>query len=337
VRRGCGWCPPHLKEALRAGIRGFMDDQTSLKMYAAAVFSNNMMPGQSLHERHLMPFEKQIAIQTPYILESYHYIGKDKIAQQIRSSGFKIFLDSGAFSAKHSGAVVDVKDYCLFIKKYEDIFLIDDGIPVIAGLDVIDSAEETYHNVKYMESQGVRCLPTYHIHEDEKVLEWYVANYDYIAIGGVASVSSKQATIWMDRLWERYLTDGAGRRKVKVHGFATTSVPIMRRYPWWSVDSSTWVQIASYGGIWIPDVGVIKVSSASPRKHDAGQHITTLTDIERQYIESKVTGQGFDLERLANIPYGRFAYNLWAYEQIDIDVNRRKAIEGNPVWERQLF
>lgn len=312
---------------------------SQLRMYAAAVFSNYMGPGQRTYERHLYDHEKDLANATPHILESYHYIGTGKRAAEVRHSGRKIFLDSGAFSAKHSGAVVDINDYVRFIKQYEDIFLVDDGVPVIAGLDVIGDAEQTYYNVRYIESQGVRCLPTYHIHEDERWLEWYAANYEYICIGGVAAVSSKQAEIWLDRLWNRYLLDGSGRPKCKVHGFATTAIPIMERYPWWSVDSSTWVQIASYGGIWIPKLNnmVLKISSESPTRHDPGKHLTTLTPPERRYVEDLLRSQNFDMERLATVPYSRFAYNLWAYHQINENVNRKAATEGFPVWQRQLF
>jgi len=308
-----------------------------IKMYAAAVFTNSMQPGQPTYERYLTDHEKKIARETPHILESYHYIGKDRIAQQIRATGRKIFLDSGAFSAKHAGAEIDINQYCHFIKKYEDIFLIDDGIPVIAGLDVIGDAEQTYHNLKVMESQGIQALPTYHIHEDEKVLEWYVANYEYICIGGVAAISSTQAITWMDRLWERYLTDGAGRPKVKVHGFATTSIPIMERYGWWSVDSSTWVQAASFGGVWTPDGESIKISSKSPARHTARKHFTTMPPVEAAYFESMLRDLGFDPKRLAEVPYARFAYNLWTYARLNEKLNERKARIQEIHWQEQLF
>ena len=39
---------------------------------------------------------------------------------------------------------------------------------------------------------------------------------------------------------------------VKVHGFAMTSWSLMSRWPWWSVDSATWIKLAAYGWIILP-------------------------------------------------------------------------------------
>lgn len=313
-----------------------------INMYAAAVFTNNMQPGQTNYERKLTDIEKRCASGIPHILESYHYINKDKVARQIRATGRKIFLDSGAFSMWTQGIEIDVATYARFIKEYEDIFLVDEGVPMIAGLDVIGSgdAADTYENVRKLWAEhGIKSIPTFHAGEDERWLDYYANNFEYIALGGVAQVATSQMIIWMDRVWERYLTDGAGRPKCKVHGFATTSIPLMERYPWRSVDSSTWVQIASYGGIWVPELNniVLKVSSGSPEKHEHGKHITTLTEIERQYVEQMLTGHGFDLQRLADVPFSRFAYNLWAYDVINTRVNEKINQHGYPRRQIQLF
>jgi len=39
---------------------------------------------------------------------------------------------------------------------------------------------------------------------------------------------------------------------IKTHGFAMTSWKLMCRWPWWSVDSATWIKLASYGWILVP-------------------------------------------------------------------------------------
>jgi len=40
---------------------------------------------------------------------------------------------------------------------------------------------------------------------------------------------------------------------VKVHGFAMTSHKLMMRYPWYSVDSKSWISFGSYGQIIMPN------------------------------------------------------------------------------------
>ncbi len=40
--------------------------------------------------------------------------------------------------------------------------------------------------------------------------------------------------------------------RVRTHGFAMTSLLLITRYPWWSVDSSSWVKLGAYGFVYIP-------------------------------------------------------------------------------------
>ena len=98
-------------------------------------------------------------------------------------------------------------------------------------------------------------------------------------------------------MWDKYLTDGSGKPRLKVHGFGITAIPIMERYPWWSVDSSSWIQSAAFGSIITPDKGTIFVSDKSPSRFNAGQHITTLPAIVREHLHEMVEEQGFHMER----------------------------------------
>lgn len=305
-------------------------------MYAAAVFTNDLMPGQTTHERRFTEEEKQIVIRQPFILESYHYVKGDRYVNAMRRNNAKVFLDSGAFSAKHSGAEINLNEYCSYIERNRDIIKVVDGQLVAAVLDVIGDADASYENQKYMEQRGINPIPVYHIYEDERWLDYYVANYPYIGIGGASGLSAKAARQWFDRLWSKHLLDGAGNPKTRVHGLAVTAVPLMERYPWFSVDSSSWVQAASFGSVWLPEEGPIKISDKSPSKHEFGKHLMSYTEIERDKILAKIRAQGFDPDRLASSPFGRFAYNLWAYPWINYFVNQKRAV-GFPPLEEMLF
>jgi hypothetical protein len=133
--------------------------------------------------------------------------------------------------------------------------------------------------------------------------------------------STQQLMIWLDRVWERFLTDGAGRPKLKVHGFGITAIPIMEAYPWYSCDSSSWIQTAAFGGITTPHWGNISVSSQSPQRHDRGQHVATLTQIEQDVLLRHLEEQGFTYERLSTVYESRAAYNLWSYGVINAMIN----------------
>jgi hypothetical protein len=95
----------------------------------------------------------------------------------------------------------------------------------------------------------------------------------------------------------------------------------MERYPWHSVDSSSWIQGAAFGSIMTPQWGPLSVSEKSPSRHDAGQHATTLTAVEQDMVFRMLEEQGFTYERLSTVYESRAAYNLWAYGVINEMMN----------------
>jgi len=293
-----------------------------MNVFMAAVYTNSYKPGQQRYEK-LTDHEKQLVQNIPHILESWHYVGKQKFVDQMRNDNAQIFLDSGAFSAFTLGVNLSVEDYCNYIARNRDILRVEDGVVMASVLDGIGDPLQTYRNQMEMEMRGCKPLPCFHAGEDERYLEHYVANYEYITLGGMVGTSTKQLCTWLDRIFDRYLVDGSGNARLKVHGFGITSIPIMERYPWYSCDSSSWIQAAAFGSIVTPDHGPMSVSEKSPARHDAGQHISTLTTIEQDYIFSMLEKQGFTYERLSTIYESRAAYNLWAYGVINtmIDAN----------------
>lgn len=296
-----------------------------MNVYMAAVYTNMYMPGQRLHAD-LTEVEKNLvnndAIQN--ILESWHYVGKQKFVDEMRADSAQIFLDSGAFSAYTLGATLSVEEYCEYIKVNKDIIRVDDGNLMASVLDGIGDPLQTWRNQMEMELRGVRPLPCFHANEDERYLEHYVANYDYITLGGMVGSSTKALSVWLDRIWDRYLVDGAGRAKVKVHGFGITAIPLMERYPWHSCDSSSWIQSTAFGTIVTPKWGPLAVSDKSPSRHDAGQHLGTLTPMEQNAVLQHLENIGFTYERLSTVYQSRAAYNLWAYGVIATMVNAKK-------------
>lgn len=298
-----------------------------MHVYCAAVYTNSYMRGQNRYLK-LTPNEQEIVHNIPNILESYHYVDKQKIVDDMRREGAKVFLDSGAFSAWTLGTVVDLPAYCEYIKRNLDILRVEDAAVMASVLDAVGDAKQTYINQKHMEHLGAKPLPCFHKGEDERWLMQYLEEgYEYITIGGMVGTSVSQLKIWLDRIWERYLTDGAGRPRLKVHGFGLTSVDLMELYPWYSCDSSSWIQSAAFGNVVLPryredivphiKANPIKVSDKSPSRHDAGQHITTLTQIEQDYLFRELERQGFTFERLSTVYESRAAYNLWAFGVIN--------------------
>ncbi len=291
-----------------------------MHLYIAALFTNNYRKTQNRYEK-LTEGEKQIFDNTPNILESYHYIKGQRFVDVIRDQGAKVFLDSGAFSAWNIGTSVDIDAYCDYVIKNRDIFRVECGEVMASVLDGIGDPLKTYQNQIYMESKGAKPLPCFHYGEDPQYLDYYLANYNYITIGGLVGKSKPDQEKWLDRIWNNHILNGAGRAKVAVHGFGMTAESLMKRYDWFSCDSSSWIQNASFGGIFTTEWGPISVSSDSPSIHENGRHLTTLREVEQENVKAMLARKGFNLERLSTVYESRASYNCGAYQDLNLIVN----------------
>jgi len=213
-----------------------------------------------------------------------------------------LFLDSGAYSAWSQGKEIDIYEYIKFIKEHEEV------IDIYSNLDVIGDAEATWKNQMIMEEEGLHPLPVYHYGENIKwLLQLLNGDYDYISLGGMVPVSTPDLIDWLDNLFKNYLTDKEGMPIIKVHGFGLTSLRLMLRYPWNSVDSTSWVVTGRMGSIYIPrfrkdkgwiydeDSWKIAVSNRSPSNQEAGKHITTMTKLEKEILLNYIHEKGYKL------------------------------------------
>lgn len=221
-----------------------------------------------------------------------------------------LFLDSGAFSALTQGVTIDIHDYINFIKKHQPF------IDIYANLDVIGvggnmpnelTAKKTLENQKIMEKEGLNPLPAFHCGEPFEYLKYYVDNYEYIGLGGMVGTGSASSLApWLEKCFGEFICDNNGMPKIKVHGFGVTALNILIRFPWYSVDSTSWIITGRNGAIlvprfrkgeWIYDENSwrIAVSSRSPSKKEAKWHIDTLPPKQKQLILEYIHDKGYNL------------------------------------------
>lgn len=293
-----------------------------MNLFLAAVYTNQYRAGQKQYP-HFNEREAAVVDSVPHILESYHYVGKQRFVDEMRDTGAQIFLDSGAFSAKSLGVDIDIDAYCDYIKRNQDIIRREDNVLMASVLDGIGDAQLTYENQLYMERAGACPLPCFHYGEDERYLEWYAARYPYITIGGLVRTKAEDVMKWLDTIWriDGPLADRNGKPRLKVHAFGVTTVSLMERYPWHSVDSSSWIQAASFGSIYTAEHGPIAISSRSPSRQDWGRHLTTLSAIERQHLEELLVQDGYLHERLAEVYQSRASFNMLGYMKLNDQLN----------------
>ena len=211
-----------------------------------------------------------------------------------------LFLDSGAFSAWSQKIEINIYDYIDFIKRHQDV------IDVYVNLDVIGDAKRTLKNQRIMEQQGLSPIPVFHLSEPEKYLAFYVRNYEYIGLGGSVGMSTEQIMLRLDQIFPDFICDSDGYPKVKVHGFGLTSLRLMLRYPWYSVDSTSWVVTGRLGSIYVPQFRngnwfydcnpwKVAISTRSPCVKEAGKHISTFSPKRRQIILNYIHQKGYRL------------------------------------------
>jgi hypothetical protein len=165
-----------------------------------------------------------------------------------------IFMDSGAFSAHTQGAKIDINEYADFINRYKN------KLTLYANLDVMFNPEQTLKNQEILEKKGCKPLPVFHLGEDIKFLDDYCGSYDYIALGGIALPgpgSGKDK--WLNDIFNRY-------PKHKFHGFGVGDLSMMIKYPFYSVDSSSWFLGQKYGHLIYPDLSSGHYNDITPEK-----------------------------------------------------------------------
>jgi len=212
-----------------------------------------------------------------------------------------LFLDSGAYSAWTKGAQISIDEYIKFIK--DNLFC----ITTYCNLDDIQSPEKTWENQEKMENEGLSPLPVYHIGEDKKYLD-RILGYEYFALGGMALQSLPARIEFYDEIFSLICSHKNGFLPThKIHGFGLTSLQLMIRYPWYSVDSTSWVLTGRFGSIFVPryrngeyiyDENSWKVcvsNRAGDESFQEGKHIETFSQMERDQILHYMNDKGYVL------------------------------------------
>jgi len=246
-----------------------------------------------------------------------------------------LFLDSGAYSAFTKGAEIVLDDYIAFIKENESV------IEVYSNLDIMYDAEGSLKNQKLMEEAGLTPLPCYHAGEDLKYLRLYLENYPYVCLGGLTTKDGALLADSLDRCWDIICDTPDRMPKAKIHGFGITALPLLFRYPWYSVDSTSWVMTSRFGGVFVPrkrngkyvydeNSWKVCVSNRSPSKSDEGKHFTTFTTLEQEIILEYFELKGF------SVGHSEFKEEVAGYSLKDgerwfgkADSDAQRGVKGN--------
>lgn len=260
------------------------------------------------------------------VLESFYYMNpkKMKLTEKYRAQ-WKILLDSGAFSAASKGTPIDLERYCGFIKQTASHW------DIVAALDVIGDAVGSWTNYQRMCELGVHeavtLMPAFHFGSPWEELDKVVnSGAPYIALGGlVAQSAGADIHRFLDIAWGEHLTNPDGTPKIKVHGFGVTGNRAMLNYPWESVDSTAWLQMAGHGVVIIdlpdPRGGVqdmkVAFSDQSPKVKEYDQHFDSMRPAWQKQIQEHLEGQGYKIEDLRRSYRWRQHVNIGYYKRCE--------------------
>ena len=191
-----------------------------------------------------------------------------------------------------------------------------------------DAAEITWENYLYMKREGLDPIPVFHYGEDFRYLERMLdAGCEYIGIGGLVSVPGPNRRDWLDRVFLR-ITDDAGKPIVKTHGFGMTSVSLIFRYPWHSVDSTSWIKTTSMGAVYFParrdgefvfdeTPSTIFVSNLNPgQKNNNSKHANNLSSAARILFEDWLRECGKTFAEVADSYFHRATCNVTFFRKV---------------------
>ena len=188
-----------------------------------------------------------------------------------------------------------------------------------------ECAKASFENFLDFKELGIDSIPVYHYMEHRKWLDKMLDHSTYIGLGGMHQSENRRSRHeWLDGTWEYLIRQNI--KGLKVHGFAQTSLPVMQRYDWFSVDSTSALMSAAMGRVYLPGFSCDGYthnrcfSLRAGRKMAAG-HASRLNGQMKDEINAYLNSIGFNYRDLFD-HYKRIAINVQFFMNFVNEVKR---------------
>lgn len=208
-----------------------------------------------------------------YRLDSFYYCKNDRADTIPKYKNF--ILDSGVFTfLNQKKPQIDwyqyADKYADFIKHNQIKYYVEIDVDSFIGLEEVEQLR-TYLEKKV----GWKSMPVWHIGRGWDNWAKLCRNYDYICFGafitdGLSKKQYKNLPVFLNE---------AAKFDCRVHGLGFTNMNGLKKYPFYSVDSSTWTMGNRVGTIYYFKNNQIKYI-----KKPAGARIHNLAGIERHNL-----------------------------------------------------
>lgn len=277
--------------------------------------------------------------------EGFNYASKMKEALEASVSlGVGVMIDSSAASFHGLARKRNVGKH-----KREDILKLRDSVisqyvgyvqqhrkewDWYVSFDYTHDAQICWDMQMFLEKQGIRPVPVYHSGQDTEWFERYCkAGYKIIGIGGTVQrrgyAGIRHA---LDQIF-----DIAVKYNVKLHGFGITSLSLMLMYPWYSVDSASWVKVAAYGSVLHVDEqrGIVSEMHFTDRNASGKTKYAHMPRELRREVGKEIEANGFKVKDLQTDSNARCMYNVYMYTQ-KLRILKEIVAGGRAKWKSLL-
>lgn len=242
-------------------------------------------------------------------LQSYA-MERNNIMKRI-NGGYPTFIDSGAYSAMTKGIKINIDDYIEFINTYDEHIILACQWDIIPdkNTDPETSAKKTWENFLYMRQRvnnPDKLLYVWHSAEDIKWLEQALnlePRIEYMALGGLVGKSVKQRDAAMKLCFDTIAN--SKNPDICVHAFGMSNRKLLKKYPFTSADSTSWLQPVRFGNINALD---FKTFLISERQLESAEHLLNIAKEKKDAVEFELTRLGYSIQQLVDNPGLRTVY-----------------------------
>lgn len=177
----------------------------------------------------------------PYILESFFYLRDNKWFPLLIERLKDFLLDSGAFTFMSNSKMSSdwdryLHEYAEYINKYDIKHFFELDVDAILSIKEVERMR-----TKLEVLTGKKCIPVWHKSRGKQYWQDMCSEYDYVAIGGMVSGGPEDLNVQTQHKYFPWFLREARARGSKVHALGYSSMPGLKKYPFYSVDSTSWL------------------------------------------------------------------------------------------------
>ena len=180
----------------------------------------------------------------PYLLISY--INSKMDLTNVFAKAEDVMVDSGAFTLRQQkkGNI----DWDAYIDSYAE-FVVNNNIKRFIELDIdnvvgYERVKEFRRTLEHKTQK--RCIPVWHFTRGKEDFLRMCDEYDYVALGGLVGKKTAKRLSEYKKAFPWFINE-AHKRGAKIHGLGITSMELLEKCHFDSVDSRSWNTSYIYG------------------------------------------------------------------------------------------